>query len=194
MSSKTNFIHVRSCLTLVALGIVSVFSAQSQTTSNGTQTQAQAQTTAAKTSFTLPALVPPTLEQIAEQQRLKQLAEITKTEADAKLAEAAKKQSLAPAVKVAETKQPTANEVPGKKGKKNAKPVLVAPVYTPMYKMTATYKVKGTWYVELTDGRNLSVIKAGQQYNQFKIEQISDSNMQINGSLGQKTISLGGVF
>lgn len=124
----------------------------------------------------------PTLGELAEQQRQKQLAEIIKAREDALATAKAKKASELAAKAAVVSLKPV-------KPLKNAKAPAPLPP-PPQNILHSTFALKGVWHAEIYDGQLLSKVKVGQLYKGLTVSRIDASGVQA----GSVSVALGGRF
>jgi hypothetical protein len=143
----------------------------------------------------LPPIMSPTLDEIAEAQRLKQRSDIAKIKAEAAVAAStakaaadviatAEKNSKAAAVAAAELK---------KKPNKNLPAPVVIP--SPTHRLLSIYKVKGKWMAEFFEGTGIVTSEVGERFGSFVVEDINASSVKLTGDKkGQVTVTIGTSF
>lgn len=146
-------------------------------------------------ALALPPIISPTLDQIAEAQRVKQKAEIAKINAEAALvASAAKAAALATASAEKSAKASAASAAAAKKTPNKKLPLpLAIPAQT--HRLLSVYKVKGKWKAEFVEGAELVTVESGQRFGNFVLNEISDSSVKLTSDKkGLFTAAIGDSF
>jgi hypothetical protein len=146
------------------------------------------QSTSSAMPSALPAIASPTLAEIAEAQRLKQLTDISKIKSDAakqaeivKAASSAAKQADAPVKKIAEKKLKPLPPTP---------PALTNKIHS-------TFFLRGVWKVEVSsgNGQNVNSYSKGEKIGNYTITDINASRVSFSSDTkGDLSLSLGGSF
>jgi hypothetical protein len=150
---------------------------------------------AASETAVLPPLMSPTLDEIAEAQRLKQRSDIAKIKAEAAVAASTAK-AAADAVAAAEKNAKAATVAAAelkKKPNKNLPPPVVIP--GPTHRLLSIYKVKGKWKAEFFEGTGIVTSEVGDRFGGFVVEDINASSVKLTGDKkGQVTVTIGTSF
>lgn len=151
--------------------------------------------TAISESSAVPAIAFPTLDEIAEAQRLKQRTEIAKIKADAAQAAAtAKAVALAAATAEKNAKMIAETAAVAKKTllKKSTPQAIIPP---PTHRLNSVYKINDKWKAEFIEGSNIVTYEIGQRFGDFTVREIGSSSVTlISEKKGQIKAGIGESF